>query len=57
MKFTNEQICIVGLFLIAAGSLISLHWLEGTNYSTIVNLPASVVSGILGYIVRGDKKE
>ena len=47
---TDQQLCIWGLFILAAGALIGAEFVEVSNQGTMITLASSVVSGILGYL-------
>jgi hypothetical protein len=50
MKITDQQLCIVGLFILATGALVCSSFMGESNQGTLVTITASVVSGILGYL-------
>ena len=50
MKITDQQLCIIGLFILAAGALAGSGFVMENNQATMITITASVVSGILGYL-------
>jgi len=50
MKTTDQQLCIIGLFILAAGALVGSTFVLENNQGTMITIATSVVSGILGYI-------
>jgi len=50
MNFTDQQLCIIGLFILAIVSLIVAFWMNEKNQAVMITITSSVVSGILGYL-------
>jgi len=53
MKFSDEQICIVALFLLGAGSLIGSFCVNGSASVVLASNSQNVICGLLGFLTKG----
>ncbi len=50
MKWTTENICLIGLFSLGLASLIALVWAPTEIRTPLISISTSVVVGVLGYM-------